>query len=85
MHVKIEIPDYDPVIGFKYKWEDCFKIETIVKNNEIIIKANKEGLVSLARHLLNLAQDAVPKDVHLHLDENNSLEDGSTDLVIVKV
>ena len=48
------------------------------------IIANKEGLTSLANHLLNLAQDNVPRGYHLHFDESNSLKDGSSELIIEK-
>ncbi|WP_420330042.1 Imm32 family immunity protein [Parachlamydia acanthamoebae] len=38
----------------------------------------------MANHLLNLAQEKVPTNCHFHLDENNSLEKGSTELIIQK-
>lgn len=84
MEIKIEIPDYSESNGIKYNWENGFEIE--VKNTDGIIKiiANKEGLKSLANHLLNLAQDEVPIGYHLHFDENNSLEEGSLELIIEK-
>ena len=44
-------------------------------------KGEKSGLISLARHLLTLAQDSVPKHSHIHLDEYNSLEEGSAELI----
>ena len=39
--------------------------------------ANESGLRSLAKHLLCLADTEVPVHYHIHLDESNSLEDGS--------
>lgn len=51
----------------------------------VIISANREGLLSLANHLLNLAQAEVPCGTHIHLDEYNSLEDGSLDLIVEKI
>lgn len=50
----------------------------------VCIEANKEGLISLARHILELAQEDVPEFEHIHLDEYNSLEDNSAELTIVK-
>jgi hypothetical protein len=50
----------------------------------MILTANKEGLLSLANHLLNLAQDKIPSGYHMHFDENNSLEEGSLDLILEK-
>ena len=51
MEYKIEIPKNED--GFRFKWEDNFKVEVKIDNNTVIINANKEGLISLARHLIN--------------------------------
>lgn len=53
-------------------------------SKEVLISANNEGLLSLANHLLTLAQKEVPIGSHIHLDEYNSLEEGSIDLIIEK-
>jgi hypothetical protein len=84
MEIKIEIPDYNPDNGIKYKWENGFEIDTRTEEGVITLTANKEGLISLANHFLNLAQDKIPAGHHLHFDENNSLEEGSSELIIVK-
>jgi len=83
--IQLSIPKYDPSIGLKFEWEDNPVISTSYKKNEIIISANKDGLVSLARHLLTLAQDEVPKGHHIHLDELAGLENGSLSLIIEKI
>lgn len=67
----------------KVEWIEGFKIKTSVENNEIVISANKEGMLSLARQLMELA-DADLGD-HIHYDEHNSLEEGSTEMIIEKV
>lgn len=86
MELIIELQEFDKTKGFQFNWHENFKIETKIKNNkEIIISANKEGLLSLANHLLNLAQDSVPLDYHLHFDEYNSLENSSKELIIQKI
>ena len=54
-------------------------------DNEILISANKAGLVSLANHLLALAQDDVKIGTHIHFDDLNSLEENSVGLIIEKV
>ena len=41
------------------EWIDGFEIKANVENNEIIISANREGMLSLAKHLTALA-DGVP-------------------------
>lgn len=79
----INVPKYDKT-GFKFEWDDGFVIKCSISNNAILIEANREGLISLARHLLELSQEHVPEYTHLHLDEFNSLEDNSNELIIVK-
>lgn len=82
MILSIDVPEYDN--GLRLKWEDNFSIECSADENAVCIKANREGLISLARHLLELAQDDVPIYTHIHLDEFNSLDDNSTELIITK-
>lgn len=85
MKIELEIPSYNAEKGFIYHWENNFEISTYFENNQLKITANKEGLISLASHLLNLAQESVPKGQHLHFDEYNSLEEGSIELIIEKI
>ena len=84
MKQEVEIIQYDANKGIQFNWEENFAIEVIKEDGAIIISANNEGLISLARHLLTLAQNEVPVGTHIHLDEYNSLEEGSVDLTIVK-
>ena len=66
-------------------WIDNFTISvTIQPDNTVLLSANKEGLLSLANHMIALAESETPCD-HIHLDQYNSLEDGSTELIIEKV
>ena len=79
----IDVPEYDPVVGLRVEWEFDFHIATRVDDQGVIvITANSPGLISLARHLLLLAQPSVPKGHHLHLDVFNSLEEGSRDIIV---
>ncbi len=84
MEVKLEIPKYSIETGFKSEWEFGFEIEIKSIEGAINLIANKEGLISLAKQLLTLAEDEVPRGYHLHFDENNSLEEGSLELIIKK-
>ena len=84
MKINMEIPDYSPESGIEYKWENGFEIKAVTNNEVIIITANKAGLISLANHLLNLAQDKIPAGHHLHFDQYNSLEEASNELIIQK-
>lgn len=61
-------------------WEDGFSISASVDGDAMVISANREGLVSLANHLLTLSEEEPGS--HIHLDENNSLDDGSCELII---
>ena len=85
MKISLDIPDYSPETGIVLKWEDDAEIKVSAENGEVLIEANVDGLTSLANHLLNLAQTAVPSGAHIHLDEYNSLEDGSSPLIIEKL
>lgn len=63
-------------------WVDDFRISADIDGDTARIVANTEGLISLANILLALAKEN--PGAHLHLDEYNSLEDGSVELVIEK-
>ena len=63
-------------------WNDGFKIEVKITDNEVVISANKEGLLSLSRQLAALADEA--PGTHIHYDAFNSLEEGSAQLIIAK-
>ena len=82
--VIVEVPEYDPERGLRTEWDDGFEIGVRVQDGEVVVTANPAGLRSLARHLLVLAQDAVPVGHHIHLDDSNSLEDGSVGLILEK-
>lgn len=79
----IFVPPYDGN-SFSFVWEEDFSIKCSIDNDSVIIEANKSGLISLARHLLELAQESVPEFHHFHLDEYNSLEENSAELIVVK-
>ena len=70
-------------MDMKIEWVEDFKIKVIARNNEIVLSANREGLLSLAKHLTALA-NGVPGD-HIHYDEYNSLEEGSAEMIIEKM
>ena len=67
----------------KMEWVDGFEIRTAVKDNSIVISANREGLLSLAKHLMALADGEAGS--HIHYDAYNSLEEGSTEIIVEKV
>ena len=66
----------------KIDWVEGFEIKVAAENGEIVISANREGMLSLAKHLTALA-DGVPGD-HIHYDAYNGLEEGSTEMIIMR-
>ena len=62
------------------KWVEGYEIRVTIDNGAAVIKANKEGLLSLATQLTALAE-AAPGS-HIHYDEYNSLEEGSAEMII---
>lgn len=84
MKTEIDILKYIQEEGVILNWENNFSIK-VLGGDEIIIKANCAGLFSLARHLLTLAQEGVPNGSHIHLDEYNSLEEKSAELIVERV
>ena len=80
--IRISVPEYDNRL--RSVWEDNSRIKTSAPFDTLTIEANRDGLISLARHLLHLAQDEVPSGCHFHFDEYNALEDGSLELIIAK-
>ncbi len=66
------------------EWENGFTIKVSVDNGGgVVIAANRQGLLSLAGQLTALADAEVGS--HIHYDEHNSLEDGSTPMIIEKI
>lgn len=64
-----KLPQYNSKDGLRLDWVNGFEIKSNVNEDSMVIKANKEGLLSLANHLANLAQADVPPGTHIHLDE----------------
>jgi hypothetical protein len=84
MIITVDVPSYKKTKGIEYNWEEGFEIETYIVNGVIKIIANKQGLLSLANHFLNLSQDEIPVGHDMHFDDSNSLENKSAELIIIK-
>ena len=67
----------------KINWIEGSEIYVDNTDGEVVISANREGLLSLADQLTALAE-GVPGD-HIHYDDDNSLEEGSAELIIERV
>ena len=64
-------------------WVNGYEIRVTRTETETVIAANREGLLSLSNILTALANE--PLGSHLHLDENNALEDGSSPLILENI
>ena len=85
MKIEISLPDYDAYTGINLQWVHGAVIKTRIEDSELLLTANKEGLLSLAYHLIALAQDNVPIHKHIHYDDSNSLEAGSASIIIERM
>ena len=65
----------------EFRWVDGYEIKvSVCEDGSVLISANREGLLSLAGHFTALAEEKC--GAHFHLDEYNSLEEGSAELVV---
>lgn len=67
----------------RIEWEPNFSIRVGVQGGEATLSANRDGLLSLSRLFADLAEE--PPGSHIHLDEYNSLEEGSAQLIVEKI
>ena len=67
----------------KIEWVDGFEIRVKIDHDAVVISANKEGMLSLAKQLTALAEAAPGQ--HIHYDEYNSLEDESAEMIVVRI
>ena len=64
----------------KCEWVEGFCIEVKIDGDTAVITANREGLRSLSTICSMLAEQT--NGSHIHLDECNSLEKASAELII---
>ena len=64
-------------------WEDGFRISVRCDGGAITLSANKEGMLSLANHLIALAGES--PGAHIHYDEYNSLEENLMELIFERI
>ncbi len=67
----------------KIEWKNGSEIRVTLEHDAVVISANREGLLSLAAQLSALAEEAPGS--HIHYDEYNSLENGSSEMIIERV
>ena len=62
------------------EWIEGSEIRVSIDHETVLISANKEGLLSLAKQLTAMAEAECRE--HIHYDEYNSLEEGSAELIV---
>lgn len=62
------------------EWKPGFTIRVTVDHGAVLLSANRAGLRSLSAQLAALAEET--PGAHIHYDEHNSLEAGSTELIV---
>jgi hypothetical protein len=82
MRVEMTYPDWSPESGLRIEWEPQAEIGVAVQEGEVVLRANRDGLVTLARLLLSLTQDGLFDGYHVHLDSDGALDEGSAPLII---
>lgn len=68
----------------EFHWINPYQISVALQGGAVVVSANREGLQSLANHLLALSEEPAP-GAHFHLDAFNALEDGSLELIVERV
>lgn len=74
------IPCYTRESSVCFFWKSGHAIKVDILGDAIGITANREGLISLASHCLNLAQDAIAPFGCIEFDDFYSLEEGTLPL-----
>ncbi|WP_335937482.1 Imm32 family immunity protein [Streptomyces sp. PTD5-9] len=84
MDVVIDVPESEAGEGLRFSWDEDFEIELDVGPAEVVIRGNRAGLTSLARHLLTLAQQGVHEGSHIHLTASQEIE-SEADLILERM
>jgi len=85
--VNVEITEYTESDGIWYEFSDAGSISVRVTGKSVLISANREGLETLARIALTLAQENVTTGSHVHLEEGFGprVVEGSNPLIVERV
>lgn len=68
MYIKLNIPNYDGN-AIDVIWEKDSSFTATTDGVNIIIKANKSGLMSLAKQMIYMAYNDLPSGSHIHYDD----------------
>ena len=65
------------------EWIEGFTISVGYDGHTVTLSANREGLLSLAKQFVAMANEE--PGTHIHYDKFNSLEDDSVELIVEKI
>jgi hypothetical protein len=69
--IPVRIAEYNSEVGVSTWWDDSAYLRAEVESSPeptVVISGNQAGLISLARHLISLAQSGVPDGSHFNFD-----------------
>ena len=85
MKILLNLPDYDED-GIDVIWEDNSRYTIGIYDNDVILTANKSGLISLAKQMLYMAHNNLPTGSHVHYDGFFAQKgEGEYELIIEKI
>ena len=83
MRITLDIPDYDGE-GLDVVWENGSKYAIKIADNTVMISANKNALISIAKQMIYMACNNLPVGSHVHYDSFFTETNGEYELVIEK-
>jgi hypothetical protein len=85
MDITVSIHPYSAGGPLRLTWQSGHEIAVSIEDGEVVIRANREGLQTLAAHCLTLAQAEVPAGHHFHLDPGSGLAADAAPLILERV
>ena len=67
MKIAVDLPNYDGN-GLDVIWEEGSKYTISIGKGNVVITANKSGLISIAKQMLYMAYNDLPIGSHVHYD-----------------
>lgn len=83
MKIEIDLPDYDG-IGVDVIWEENADYTLDVFDDEVVLKANREGLLSLGKEMIYFAENNLQEGSHIHYDSFFTGKDRDYALILEK-
>ena len=84
MKITLEIPDYDGR-ATDVIWKQDAAVRVDIFGRGVVITANSDGLISLAKQMMYLAEETVPSGCHVHYDDLFLSGGSASSLIIDKM